>query len=548
MFLVISLKNEKFRNEILDKEDLFEIHKNFYANLNSSKIEGRIYSKDIENLKRGTPPNLEDAPDGEYSVINFNQNEVNIYTDPNGYRHLYYYSSDEFDVVSNDFEKIFDFLKGRKINLSFSYETTLASILMGVSFFPGTGVKEIKLLNTNEYIHLDLEKRKITIKNRNYFDFAEFIFNKRISRSDLLNIVSSRLKKNALNILEDHADKEKIVEVTGGSDSRLVLGTLLACRFKDFKVYTFGKIDSLDQRVSQQIQNMFGLDTINYSNDITRLHAAKQRWKITAGAFLPVDISYRSAFKRKSHLAFAGTGGELSRGYFTKQTYNKNYTSAKEIKIVDDVSAFRMLLENYSLRNLLTNEFKWLIATESANYYKDFPYAKELHLLLDYAFFQSRLRWHFGKQTMLRDQLFIETPAIMNDFMYHSLIFSTNHIERISDKNVYDLLNILYQPLNFLPFTNPPKFDKTFQEHLFINLPAERTAKPIASIEKYGRKDSDSDLDRKELHSLFLEFIEDENYSQYILKDKFMSLINSPNKDLVLDKFSPLLYWNHYSK
>lgn len=545
MFLIVLTKNENIKCEIASDAKLCRVFDGVFCNTNISKIEGRVYCEDVDTLKGVNIPNLEEAPSGEYSVINFNKNEITIFTDPNGYRHIYYYSGVNLEVVSNDFSEIFDFLKSKKVNLSNAHETTLASMIMGVSFYPGTGVHEIKLLNTNEYASIDLEKAKVTIKNRNYVEFAESIFSKEIGRRELLNIVTSRLKDAAKYIIRENPTKEKIVEVTGGSDSRLVLGTLLACKFKDFKVYTFGNADSLDQRVSQQIQNLFALESIGYTNDLTKLHAAKQRWKITAGAFLPVDVSYRSAFKRNNYLAFAGTGGELARGYFTKQVYNKNYSTARDIKLVDNVSAFRMLLDNYSLRSLLTDEFKWLIATESANYYRDFPYASELHLLLDYAFFQSRLRWHFGKQTMMRDKLYIETPAIMNDFAYHSLIFATNHLERISDKNVYDILDILYKPLNYLPFTNPPKFCKN-NDHLFFDLPKERTSRPKTNIGAIKEPDLDTESDRKEIVSLFYEFLDDDNYLKYIHKDRFINLLKSPKGSAYLDKFAPLLYWRHY--
>lgn len=548
MILIALTKSEKIRHQILECRDLTKISDTIFLNKQNDTIEGRVYGEHYESLKKGVPPQLEEAPRGEYSVLNINEKEINLYVDPNGYRHIYLYSADDLEVVSNDFEGIFNFLKKLKLILSPSYETTLASLLMGVAFYPGTGIREIKLLNTNQYINIDIANEVLCVKNRNYIEYADLVFNKKIPRSDLLQIVIERLKQTAQEILTQNSSKEKIVEVTGGSDSRLVLGTLLANNFKDFKVYTFGKIDSLDQRVSQQIQNLFNLQSINYVNDLTKLHAAQNRWMITAGAFLPVDISYRSAFKRDAFLSFAGTGGELGRGYFTKQTYNKNYNSRQDIKIVDDVSSFRKLIENYSLRHLLTDEFKWLIATESANYYKDFPYSKELHMLLDYAFFQSRLRWHFGKQTELRDQLFIETPAIMNDFLFHMLIFSVNHIERISDKNVYDLLNLLYPPLNYLPFTNPPKFDENVSKRMFINLPQQRTSTPLKCIDRSKGIDRDAMSDREEIETIFYEFIENENYNRFIIKDKFVSIMNSQKKDIILDKFAPLLYWHHNTK
>lgn len=115
MILIALTKSEKIRHQILECRDLTKISDTIFLNKQNDTIEGRVYGEHYESLKKGVPPQLEEAPRGEYSVLNINEKEINLYVDPNGYRHIYRYSADDLEVVSNDFEGIFNFLKKLKL-------------------------------------------------------------------------------------------------------------------------------------------------------------------------------------------------------------------------------------------------------------------------------------------------------------------------------------------------------------------------------------------------------------------------------------------------
>lgn len=168
------------------------------------------------------------------------------------------------------------------------------------------------------------------------------------------------------------------------------MATLLSENFKNFKIYTFGASDSFDQRYSQLVQNLFSLETISYVNDISRLQAAKENWLLTSGAFVPVDISFRSNYKRSDYFAFAGTGGELCRGYYFKNTFRKFIKSLENIYNYSDHELFKLLISQFANTYLLAENFIDVIAEKAAKYYSNYKLSKELYLLLDYSFFFNR--------------------------------------------------------------------------------------------------------------------------------------------------------------
>ena len=366
---------------------------------------------------------------------------------------------------------------------------------------------------------------------------------------DLLFSAANRLKKATSDFIEANRTKHGIAEITGGLDSRMVLATLLSINYKEFSVYTFGKKDSFDQRYSQLVQNLFELDTISYVNDKTRIQAAKDNYMLTAGAFIPVDISYRSIYKRNNYFSFAGTGGELCRGYYFKNTFKKYIKELSNINNFSNRELFKLLVLQFSNCSLLNEDFVESLAKQCEEYYSGYKLSKELYLLLDYSFFQCRVRWHCGKQMQYRNQNYLNTISPLNDFIFHSLSFAINGYKRVSDLNVLNLLDILYPPLKYFPYQDNNPFGNLDKERITFSLPKERTSISKQSI---GLPNKDNALveepDLSSVDHLFDRFVE-EGYREFFDIEKFKNLCKNPEaKKKLVERISPLLFWDHFIK
>ena len=542
--LIIIDNEEKIRKNTIKR--LHKIDNHIYINELKTNFEGVIYSGDFEDING--IPNLEESPSGEYTRTVISDDRIIVYVDPIGFNHLYLYDENNVVILSNSFKDIFDLIKQNNFRFSKNKDITASALLIGAPLVPGTGIKEIQLLNSNEYIDIDINQKTLKRQERNYWNFMLDVYSGKYKYQDLLNLAAKRLKNNAINFININKGKVPIVEVTGGLDSRLVLATLLSEDFKDFKIYTFGSPDSFDQRYSQLVQNLFSLDTISYVNDKSRLQAAIDNWLLTSGAFVPVDISFRSNHKRNNYFAFAGTGGELCRGYYFKNTFRKFIKSLDNIYKYSEQELFKFLILQFANTYLLNEEFINLLSEKAAKYYSNYKLSKELYLLLDYSFFQSRIRWHCGEQMKFRRETYIDTISILNDFIFHSLSFSINGYKRLADTNVLNLLEILYPPLKFFPYQDNNPFENRLKSLTIFNLPEKRTISSKLSI-GIGKKTSENEeQNRSFLDMYFHEFINND-YLDYFNKKAINKLLaNKEAKNKLLERISPIIFWNHFSK
>ena len=542
--IIIIDNEEKIQKSTI--KGLYKIDDKIYINKVKTNLEGVIYSgnfNDVNGIQ-----NLEDSPSGEYTRTVLNDSEITVYVDPMGFNHLYLYNENNVIILSNSFKEIFNLIKRNNLPVSTNKEITASALLIGAPLVPETGIKEIQLLTNNEYVCINRKQKTLRRQERNYWNFIFDVYSGRYKYEDLLNFTAERLKSNALNFINLNTGKIPIVEVTGGLDSRLVLATLLSENFKNFKIYTFGASDSFDQRYSQLVQNLFSLETISYVNDMSRLQAAKENWLLTSGAFVPVDISFRSNYKRSDYFAFAGTGGELCRGYYFKNTFRKFIKSLENIYNYSDHELFKLLISQFANTYLLAENFIDVMAEKAAKYYSNYKLSKELYLLLDYSFFQSRVRWHCGQQMSYRRENYIDTISILNDFIFHSLSFSINGYKRIADTNVLNLLEILYPPLKFFPYQDNNPFVNGAKSLSIFNLPEKRTTPSKLSI-GFGKKTSENEEEnRRLLDMFFLEFLNND-YSDYFKKKAIDKLLmNKDAKNKLLERISPIIFWNHYTK
>lgn len=515
-------------------------------------FDGTIYTNkdDIEQSLIDRIGNFENAISGEYSFIAINDNKLYAGTDPLGAETLFYIDDDNFFCLSNSFEMIYNFCKD-EVDYSFDSYAFLNAMFFGFSFYPTTSIKQIKLLNFNEYIIIDRLERSVKIVESNYFDFICDVGEKKITYGDLLESCISTLKQNTAQCINHTYDNNRrlVLELTAGKDSRVVLAALLANGFTDFSLRTFGASTSKDFCFSSLIATLFNLEYVEYETDVPLLDGVKKYAIHSAGVYRLIDATFASNSLKSDYSIMTGCYGEMSRGYYDKQLFKKIDIDVVRFKHqYSPADKFILLPQIFALYNFSTAEQKQYIANCCHAFYGNFPLQDALYYVLDYIFVFSRARFHFGQTLHFRNRQLYPSYAITNTPLYHALSFALSFEERISDINIYNCINRLYSPLCYIEYEQRPlfydKYIKNSHLHELIKIPnAPLKSKNIPSTSR-GNTQS---VDYSEIEKIFISMVHDDRFSGLINYDQIKRFLISKNKTSILRSFAGLLYYyNQY--
>lgn len=511
-------------------------------------IDGIIYGSTLllESINASTVPGAESLPNGEYSCIYTTDNYVISFTDPLGADHIYFFEDSNFILISNDITIITKKLNELGCNLSIDMEAFSSSLLIGISFYPGTGFKEIMLLNPWEYIFFDRNLGKLNIREREFWNFIDNILYDKISYEEMISLTTKRLRLHVLEALNQPGIP--ILELTGGKDSRIVLSALLSWGNKNFSVFTHGGRDSFDIKFSQFICNIFGLKNISFSNELNIENASLKYNLHLAGCLRTMDLGFFSIGKNKEpYFLLSGMYGELCRSYFAKQVFLKKCNAnIEQYSNFDDINIFKELLSTFAWKNFASDDLIETQVMRSVTAYSHLP-GRHLKMLLDHAYTFSRARWHFGHQMKHRRHNFIKTYSICNDFYFYATAFCNTFEERINDKNIHYLLNELYPPLCFFPHEIPPYYIDRSYKHSdslsLIQLPEYLEYPYNKGVINDSRIKEDSNDIPKDIESFIFDFLLSDNMKEYINYKNIIKIKNSKNKINIYLKFYPLICW-----
>ena len=234
----IYLKGHFFYNDIL-------YHKNNIIDL----FENNIHDRELTSLN------------GFFNLIVICEKtkKINIYNDRVGAVGLYYYSSKTEIIISDNIHQISSHLNSNSVDIISMME------MLRFRFTSGkyTLYEDIFKLTPASKISIDF-KSKPQINISRYWDYSFKNTNNTIAQSEEegYEILMSIMKRYRKNINEDKV----ALALSGGFDSRCVLGLLLKNQFTNLKTFTYGHNDCDDITIAKQIRDTYNLDSSFLSN------------------------------------------------------------------------------------------------------------------------------------------------------------------------------------------------------------------------------------------------------------------------------------------
>jgi len=283
--------------------------------------------------------NFIDHVKGYFNIIVLENEGIRVYCDRFAVKKLLYYNKDGTFIIGNDLDIFPKFVFSQFDVNSFYLHCLFHHLVYGHTFFENLKSNTIGLLlnfdnnglTTNKYFKLsDLSNQKSKIKIEDFATLFHTIINQYIKYSDTENI----------STFIAHT-------ITGGSDSRLVLASLLKLKV-NIHLYTYGNLNSPDQVISQKISNSLqvpfspiAIDSyskISFKNDFNQVLSESNG---LANFYRTFRFQAIDKFLSKSSFSavFNGfMGGEGIRGY--------NYNNYYECGILKNVYEKKNLTKN----------------------------------------------------------------------------------------------------------------------------------------------------------------------------------------------------------
>lgn len=271
--------------------------------------------------------------DGAYIVVQTSDGLTTIGTDFSGYYKLFVYRSGEAWALSNSLVALIDYARARSLPITLS-EAHLAGFLIKGAFGNQlaslqTAVREIRLIPATEQVELRERPtgQGISVANVRTARVRQLESNRSSYREALAESLSIWLARFRTILSSDLDINSKL---TGGQDSRTVLGLLLAakatCPQGLGRVGFECKVSAVaDLAVARNLANRYGLSLNTYSSRHPEMMLgsveAYDRWcNLCHGVYTPIY------FPTKRHnplsLVIGGAGGEAHRHFYQARTLN----------------------------------------------------------------------------------------------------------------------------------------------------------------------------------------------------------------------------------
>src|SRR5699024_3112827 len=176
---------------------------------------------------------------------------------------VFYYLSPNLKIYSNSIKEIASILEKFEIKLNKNIEYFFESLVMGNGGMGHNPYKEIIALDPFNYIKI----KKNTIQTKHNSKILEFINS--IDSNDYNDVIEETKKditKNLKLASEYKQEGEKITQLTGGFDSRLILSGLLNQNLQNkFMYFCSGKDGTKDKDIAKNLCRNFDLTYTDYS-------------------------------------------------------------------------------------------------------------------------------------------------------------------------------------------------------------------------------------------------------------------------------------------
>lgn len=391
--------------------------------------------------------------EGRFSVIHKKNDEVFARTDCMGQDLIFYYCSPNGFAISNSFIWLARHLKENNISLSIDFDVLHLwrinhSITQGL-ISSDTYFNEIKLLPRDSILKItktfDGFKKSFLSIDLNLIN-DENLIDKDVYGS-LVRSGVSKMASRSFSLISYYKDRVK-VDITGGVDSRLVLGIIASSglNLSEINFQSNEKWKS-DFEVANNLSNKLGFQIKNKNIPVVRSssEAAFDLWKIgCAGVYSPIYIPLGSV--PQSHLHFHGACGECFRDFYKSNLVRMSLN-------IDNISPGKKYSLAFSRK-----------MGKSIHELNESVYSNQ-GLISHYVNYRSR--FHFGRSSYKNLNNIIVSPLASPDFLEATKCLSLEEIQQ--SQLALDILLLTRSELAELPFDDPSKaFKKSaFERSIF---------------------------------------------------------------------------------
>lgn len=289
------------------------------------KVEDEIIigSKEAKNINN--PQELMECS-GNFTFAVQKNNTFRIGKDYFGTSSVYYYHTPDYTIVSNEYHVLITIMNHLKIKMELDEEVAIANLcfqtgqLFEQHLTKRMEVKGVYQLSTEKYI--EIENGKFSLKDTSVVELLNKEF-KMEEYESLLKKAADEIMENIQTVYQSDKFKNIMVDVTGGTDSRIVFSAVTNVNDKEHKIiiHTADDKRTNDLSVAVPLNNLYGFpyDTIPEMIEVNGWeegHEILRSLNIGTYYYIARYIGRRDA---ENTVRFMGGGGEaIARPYYSK--------------------------------------------------------------------------------------------------------------------------------------------------------------------------------------------------------------------------------------
>ncbi|NVJ99726.1 MAG: hypothetical protein HWE25_16365 [Alphaproteobacteria bacterium] len=200
--------------------------------------------------------------------------------DPVSQYALFYWQAGDRTIVANCLHLIEAVLRQEGNRASRDFASNAYEFAFGAGAWTRTGLAGVHKVPPHHFVLISGGKLQLNPMPGNLFapvDQADY--------SSLLSAAAGRLKEAASALSARYPGKGLLLDLSGGKDTRLVLGSFLASGNRQFQVFLGGAPDGEDRKIATRLVRHFGLTQGEY---LSNLGGEK---------LSPIDTARRSAYR-----------------------------------------------------------------------------------------------------------------------------------------------------------------------------------------------------------------------------------------------------------
>lgn len=374
--------------------------------------------------------------DGRFFTTYIKNGKRSFKTDNTGQELIFYYSSNDAWAVSNSFKALVEHLSSHGVALTINY-ASLLPFQAGHSFCEAlttddTTVNEIQLLGCDELIEVDEKEGLRVVKRGSDYE-------KKVDLSSALTEYVKKWQSRLFSLVEGLPNGSVTCDLTGGVDSRLVLALLVSsgCDLKKIN-FVSNPLAKEDFPVACSLAEAYGLHLNELGGGEFQEIGSDEKLDLSLYSSLGVYHGfYVPRVRRQGEEAvhLHGGGGGL---------FRKVYNPELEKTLISQSGHFPS-------RVAVARSIRQLIKFDRR---KVQPYATSPEDRSIRYFFETRNRYHFGRQWFKSLGRDLVTPLVSRDLLDIKILSGV----ALDDRELYLLMFLMTAPelLDF-PFDKKEK-------------------------------------------------------------------------------------------